>query len=227
MYGIMKKALLALTVLSVMFSTMHQSALGSLFLLAPTKLHPLWYTPFIFIFFFVTAVIAGISMVVVESSISHRVFAKQVSGHDATKLLLGLGKAGALAMFAYFFLKLQGVIDGHAWGYLSTGYGAWFLVEILGFVLLPSLLFAFGARYGKVRFVQAGGVLGVLGVALNRINVSIVAYNWDKPWAERYVPNWMEIWVSIMLVTAGVLAFRWIVNRMYILREDPRFASHH
>jgi Ni/Fe-hydrogenase subunit HybB-like protein len=227
MYGIMKKALLALTVLSVMFSTMHQSALGSLFLLAPTKLHPLWYTPFIFIFFFVTAVIAGISMVVVESSISHRVFAKQVSGHDATKLLLGLGKAGALAMFAYFFLKLQGVIDGHAWGYLNTGYGAWFLVEILGFVLLPSLLFAFGARYGKVRFVQAGGVLGVLGVALNRINVSIVAYNWNKPWAERYVPSWMEIWVSVTLVTVGVLAFRWIVNRMYILREDPRFASHH
>ena len=53
-------------------------------------------------------------------------------------------------MFAYFFLKLQGVIDGHAWGYLATGYGAWFLVEILGFVLLPALMFAYGARNGKV-----------------------------------------------------------------------------
>ena len=227
LYQIMKKALLALTVLSVMFSTMHQSALGSLFLLAPTKLHPLWYTPFIFIFFFVTAVIAGISMVVVESSLSHKVFAHQVKGHDADKLVLGLGKAGALAMFAYFFLKLQGVIDGHAWGYLATGYGAWFLVEIVGFVLLPSLLFAYGARSGRVGFVRAGGVLGVLGVALNRVNVSMVAYNWNKPWAERYVPSWMEIWVSVMLVTVGVLAFRWIVNRMAILHEDPRFATHH
>ena len=227
LYGIMKKALLALTVLSVMFSTMHQSALGSLFLLAPTKLHPLWYTPFIFIFFFVTAVIAGISMVIVESSISHKVFAEQVKGHDADKLVLGLGKAGALAMFAYFFLKLQGVIDGHAWGYLKTGYGAWFLVEIVGFVLVPSLLFAYGARSGRVGLVRAGGVMGVLGVALNRVNVSMVAYNWNKPWAERYVPSWMEIWVSVMLVTVGVLAFRWIVNRMYILRDDPRFASHH
>jgi len=227
LYGIMKKALLALTVLSVMFSTMHQSALGSLFLLAPTKLHPLWYTPFIFIFFFITAVIAGISMVIVESSISHKVFAKQVEGHDADKLLLGLGKAGALAMFAYFFLKLQGVIDGHAWGYLNTGYGAWFLVEIVGFVLVPSLLFAYGARSGRVGLVKVGGVMGVLGVALNRANVSMVAYNWNKPWAERYVPSWMEIWVSVMLVTVGVLAFRWIVNRMAILREDPRFAEHH
>jgi Ni/Fe-hydrogenase subunit HybB-like protein len=225
--GIMKKALIALTVLSVMFSSMHQSALGSLFLLAPTKLHPLWYTPFIFIFFFLTAVIAGISMVVVESSLSHKVFAHKVKGHDASKLVLGLGKAGALVMFAYFFLKLQGVIDGHAWGYLLTGYGAWFLVEIVGFVLLPALLFAFGARNGKVRLVQAAGLMGVLGVALNRLNCSVIAYNWQKPWAERYVPSFTEVWVSLTLVTIGVLLFRWIVNRMPILREDPRFAEGH
>jgi Ni/Fe-hydrogenase subunit HybB-like protein len=225
--AVMKKALIALTVLSVMFSSMHQSALGSLFLLAPTKLHPLWYTPFIFIFFFLTAVIAGISMVVVESSLSHKVFADQVKGHDASKLVLGLGKAGALVMFAYFFLKLQGVIDGHAWGYLLTGYGAWFLVEIVGFVLVPALMFAFGARHGKVRLVQAAGVMGVLGVALNRLNCSVIAYNWDKPLALRYVPSFTEIWVSLTLVTIGVLLFRWIVNRMPILREDPRFAEGH
>jgi Ni/Fe-hydrogenase subunit HybB-like protein len=225
--SVMKKALVALTVLSVMFSSMHQSALGSLFLLAPTKLHPLWYTPFIFIFFFLTAVIAGISMVIVESSLSHKIFAEQVKGHDADELVLGLGKAGALVMFAYFFLKLQGVIDGHAWGYLATGYGAWFLVEIVGFVLVPALLFAYGARNGKIRWVRVGGVLGVLGVALNRLNCSVIAYNWDKPASLRYVPSLIEIWVSVTLVTIGVLAFRWIVNRMPILREDPAFAEKH
>jgi Ni/Fe-hydrogenase subunit HybB-like protein len=225
----MKKLLIALTVLSVMFSTMHQSALGSLFLLAPTKLHPLWYTPFIFIFFFISAIIAGISMVVVESSISHRVFHKQFEGQhvDADKLILGLGKAGALVMFAYFFLKLQGVIDGHAWGYLATGYGALFLVEVVGFVLLPSLLFAYGARSGKVKVVQIAGVMGVLGIVLNRLNVSVIAFNWQLPSSQRYVPHWMEIWVSVTLVTIGVVAFRWIVNRMPILREDPRFPSGH
>ena len=225
--AVMKKTLIALTVLSVMFSSMHQSALGSLFLLAPTKLHPLWYTPFIFIFFFLTAVIAGISMVIVESSLSHKVFADQVKGHDADKLVLGLGKAGALVMFAYFFLKLQGVIDGHAWRYLATGYGAWFLVEIVGFVLVPALLFAYGARNGRVRFVRVAGAMGVIGVALNRLNCSVIAYNWDKPAALRYVPSFTEIWVSLTLVTIGVLLFRWIVNRMPILREDPRFARGH
>lgn len=226
-HAVMKKALIGLTVLSVMFSTMHQSALGSLFLLAPTKLHPLWYSSYIFIFFFVSAVIAGLCMVIFESTLSHRVFHKQFEGQhiDAARLQLGLGKAAALVMFAYFFLKLQGVIDGHAWGYLATGWGAWFLVEIVGFVLVPSLMFAFGSRSGNVKVVQAAAIIGVLGIVLNRLNVSVIAYNWQKP--VRYVPSWMEIMVSVTLVTIGVLLFRWIVNRMPILREDPRFAEGH
>jgi Ni/Fe-hydrogenase subunit HybB-like protein len=225
LHGIMKKALIGLTVLSVMFSTMHQSALGSLFLLAPTKLHPLWYSSFIF--FFVSAIIAGLCMVIFESTLSHKVFHKQFEGQhiDADKLQLGLGKAAALVMFAYFFLKLQGVIDGHAWGHLLTGWGAWFLVEILGFVLLPSLMFAYGSRNGKVKVVQVAAVIGVLGIILNRLNVSVIAYNWNIP--QRYVPSWMEVWVSVTLVTIGVLLFRWIVNRMPILRADPRFPQEH
>jgi Ni/Fe-hydrogenase subunit HybB-like protein len=227
LHTIMRKALIGLTVLSVMFSTMHQSALGSLFLLAPTKLHPLWYTPYIFIFFFVSAIIAGLCMVVVESSLSHKVFHRQFEGQhiDAERLQLGLGKAAAVVMFAYFFLKMQGVIDGHAWGYLLTGWGSWFLVEVLGFVLLPSILFAIGARYRNVRLVRIAGVMGVLGIVLNRLNVSVIAYNWQQP--VRYVPSWMEVWISVTLVTIGVLLFRWIVNRMPILREHPEFSNGH
>jgi len=225
LHAILKKALIALTVLSVIFSTMHQSALGSLFILMPTKLHPLWYTPYIFIFFFISAIIAGICMVIVESSISHRIFASQIAGHhvDVDALTLGLAKAGAVVMFAYFFLKLQSVIDGHAWHLLFTGYGAWWAVEVFGFVLLPSLLFAYGARNRKVRLVRVAGLIGVLGIVLNRANVSMIALNWNKP--VRYVPSWMEFAVSLTLVTLGVLAFRWVVNRMPILREDPRFAE--
>jgi Ni/Fe-hydrogenase subunit HybB-like protein len=227
LHGLMKKSLIALTVLSVMFSTMHQSALGSLFLLAPTKLHPLWYSGFIFIFFFISAIIAGLCMVIFESTISHRIFHKQFEGQhiDVEKLQLGLAKAAALVMFAYFFLKLQGVIDGHAWGYLLTGWGAWFGVEVIGFVLVPSLMFAYGARNRNVKLVRVAAVLGVLGIVLNRLNVSVIAYNWNLP--TRYVPSWMEVWVSVTLVTLGVLAFRWIVNRMPILHDDPRFPQEH
>ena len=128
-------------------------------------------------------------------------------------------------MFAYFFLKLQGVIDGHAWGYLATGYGAWFLVETVGFVLVPAFLYAYGSRNANVKLVRVAGVMGVLGIILNRLNVSVIAFNWNQP--VRYVPSASEVIVSITLVTIGVLLFRWIVNRMPILREDPRFAETH
>jgi Ni/Fe-hydrogenase subunit HybB-like protein len=226
-YRPLKKALLALTVLSVMFSTMHQSALGSLFIIAPGKMHPLWYSGQIFIFFFISAVIAGISMVIVESTISHKVFSEQLEGHhvDVEKVSFGLAKAGAVVMFAYFFLKLQGVIDNHALGLIGAGfYGKWWLVEMLGFVLLPSLLYAWGARNRNLLAVRVAAVLGVLGIVLNRLNVSLVAYNYNQP--VRYWPSWMEIAVSLALVVIGILAFRWIVNRMPVLRP-MKGAAHH
>jgi len=227
LHAVLKKTLIALTVLSVVFSTMHQSALGSLFLLAPTKLHPLWYSPFIFIFFFISAILAGISMAVIESSISHRVFARQLSGQhvDVDKLVVGLGKAGAVVAFAYFFIKMQGVIDGHAWGHLATGWGALFLFETVGLVLIPSFLFAYGARNARPGPVKLAAVMTVCGIILNRLNVAVIAFNWTSP--VRYMPSWMEVWVSITLVTIGVLAFRWIVNRMPILRQDPAFPQEH
>jgi Ni/Fe-hydrogenase subunit HybB-like protein len=221
-YRPLKKTLLALTVLSVMFSTMHQSALGSLFIIAPGKLHPLWYSQSMFVFFFVSAVIAGISMVIVESTISHKVFASMFEGQhvDVDKLTIGLGKAGAVVMFAYFFLKLQGVIDNHAVSEIGKGfYGKWWLVEMLGFVLLPSLLYAWGARNRRAQPVRVAAAIAVVGIIVNRLNISLVAYNYNQ--AVRYWPSWMEVWVSVTLVLAGVLAFRWIVNRMPVLRPLP------
>jgi Ni/Fe-hydrogenase subunit HybB-like protein len=170
---------------------------------------------------------AGISMAIIESTISHRVFARQLTGKhvDVDGLVVGLGKAGAVVAFAYFFIKLQGVIDGHAWGHLLTGWGALFLVETVGLVLVPSLLFAYGARHNKARPVKVAAVMVVCGIILNRLNVSVIAFNWTNP--IRYVPSWMEVWISLTLVTLGVVAFRWIVHRMPILREDSAFPQGH
>jgi Ni/Fe-hydrogenase subunit HybB-like protein len=166
-------------------------------------------------------------MVIVESAISHKVFSDQLEGHhvDVEKVNFGLAKAGAVVMFAYFFLKLQGVIDNHALGLIGIGfYGKWWLVEMLGFVLLPSLLYAWGARNRNLLAVRIAAVLGVLGIVLNRLTVSVVAYNYNQP--VRYWPSWMEIAVSLALVVIGVLAFRWIVNRMPVLRP-MKGAAHH
>jgi Ni/Fe-hydrogenase subunit HybB-like protein len=212
------KATIGLTVAAVMLSTLHQSSLGALFLMAPTKLHPLWYSPFIPIFFFVSSMVAGLSMVIVESSLSHRAFQSRVDHHvDMDRLVLGLARAASVILFAYVFLRLQGLADSGRWDLLSTPLGLWFVAEIVLFAALPCLLFAHGARTRNATLVRWTAGWAVLGIVVYRLNVSVVAYNWNA--AERYIPSWMEVWTSLTLVTTGILVFRWIVNRMPVLRD--------
>jgi Ni/Fe-hydrogenase subunit HybB-like protein len=216
---------LASTIAGVMLSTLHQSSLGALFLIAKDKIHPLWYSPYIPLFFFVSSIVAGLSMVIVESSLSHRAFKEQLdpAAHvDLDAISLGLARGAAIVLFAYFFLHVQGFLDGARWDLLPTAYGAWFLLEVLGFVLVPALLFAWGARYRRPALVRAVAGWTVLGIVLNRVNVSIVAMNWSRP--VPYVPHWMEILTSITIITIGVLTFRWIVNRMPVLPHSVRGA---
>jgi Ni/Fe-hydrogenase subunit HybB-like protein len=73
--------------------------------------------------------------------------------------------------------------------------------------------------------VRAAAVIGVVGIVLNRLTVSVIAYNYTQ--TDRYWPSWMEIAVSLALVVAGVLAFRWIVNRMPVLRPMKGHAGEH
>ncbi|UCD63518.1 MAG: polysulfide reductase NrfD [Candidatus Zixiibacteriota bacterium] len=214
------------TILGVILSTLHQSALGALFLLAGAKLHPLWYSPFIPVFFFVSAIIAGMTMVIFESMLSHRIFGDQVTHQDHKNLddiTLGLGKGATALLFTYFCLKWVGVAHDHNWDYLATPLGSWFLLEVLGFVLAPCLLLFWATRRHSPGWVRVGAVWSILGVIFNRVNVSIIALNWQQP--DRYVPHWMEFGVTITVITIGVLTFRFIVNRMPILRKHPAYAD--
>jgi len=159
-----------------------------------------------------------LSMVIVESGLSHRAFKSRVDHHvNLDKLVVGLARGASIVLFAYFFLKLQGVVDGGRWALLATGYGCWYLVEVLGFVLLPSLVFAYAARHARATLIRWTAAWTVLGIIINRLNVSVIALNWNSP--DRYIPNWMEVMLSLTLVTLGVSAFRWIVNRMPVLNE--------
>jgi Ni/Fe-hydrogenase subunit HybB-like protein len=219
---------LGLTILGLCLSTLHQSSLGALFLMMPHRVHPLWYSGFVPVFFFVSAVIAGLSMVIVESAISHRVFRSQIATHDpgqADRLTLGLARGAAVVLFAYFFLKLQGLVDSGRFDLLPTPYGLWFLFEMFGFILVPSFLYALAVRRQNARMARwvAGWV--VLGIVVNRLNLSVIAFNYNAP--ERYIPGFMEIMVSVTIITIGILTFRWIVNRMPVLREHPDFPQAH
>jgi Ni/Fe-hydrogenase subunit HybB-like protein len=216
------------TVFGVIIAGGHQSALGALFLVTPGKLHPLWYSELLPLFFLVSAIIAGLSMVIVESTLTHRIFKKQMEHFDHAefdRLTMNLGKGASAALITYFFLKLFGIAHADTWRMLNTPYGYLFIFEILGFVILPAFLFAYGARYRNVRITRWTALLTVIGIVLNRINTAIIAFNWNAP--ERYYPLWTEVVITIGVITMGVLTFRWIVNRMAILYDHPDYESLH
>jgi Ni/Fe-hydrogenase subunit HybB-like protein len=218
------------TIFGVIIAGGHQSALGGLYLVAPAKLHPLWYSALLPVFFLLSAIFAGISMVIVESTITHKVFKRQLKNFNEAehnRLVIGLGKATASALFIYFILKIFDIAHSDNWAYLNTPYGYWYLVEMLGFVLLPALFFTHAARKGKVKLVQFLGFITALGVILNRLNVSIIAYNWYLPISEKYYPKWMEVALTIGVVTMLILAYRFIVNRVAIMYDHPDYESTH
>jgi len=220
---------IALTIFGLLLSTMHQSSLGAMYLITPTKLHPLWYSSYIPIHFFASAVVAGISMVVFEGMLSHRVFHDQAELEPEAfdRLTIGLGKAGAVALAVYFLIKVMSIALENDWHYLLTPMGGWFLVELLGFVVLPCFLYLIGYRERRPTLIRVSALIAVVGIVLNRLNVSIFAFNWNLPPEQQYMPHWMEIWITVSIVTAGVVVFKWIVSRMPILYEHPEWRGQH
>jgi len=222
------KITIGATIFGVILSTLHQSALGALFLLMPGKVHPLWYSSYIPLYFFLSSIFAGLSMIILVSSLSknflrHRADASFLSNLD--NLTLGMGKGAAVVLFAYFAMKLIGVAHGNHWALLSTGYGKWFMLEMLGFVLLPCFLFAVGYRNRDVRLLRFTSVLTIIGIFINRLNVALITFNWQL--SHREYPKWTEYVVVVSLLTIGVLAYRWFVNRLPILRQHPSYQDNH
>lgn len=205
-------------IVGVTLSTLHQAGLGALYLFSKPKLHPLWYTEFIPVLFVVSSVFAGISMVILEGTISHRVFRDRIDpAHHATfeEIVFSLAKGAAVSMYVYLFLKFLVFVHGQHWNHLNTKWGAWFLVELLLFTLVPCAFFTHGYRQQRLDLVRVASVMTLVGILLNRLNVSIIAFNWNLP--TRYYPTVWEVWVSLMVVFAEILVFRWVVNRMPVL----------
>jgi Ni/Fe-hydrogenase subunit HybB-like protein len=228
--NILIKLTLLLTIFGVVLSTLHQSSLGALFLIAPSKLHPLWYSPYIAVFFFVSAVIAGLSMVIFESTLSHRYFADKMDEthlREKDDIALGFGKAASLVLAGYFIIKVIGISEGNHWHLLGTPYGIWYLVELLGFVALPCFMYAIGVREKNLKLVKWTAAWTVLGIVVNRLNVGLIAFNWHLPSSERYFPHWMEIAISVFLVTALLLIFRFICTRMPVMYAHPDYTDDH
>lgn len=209
-------------IFGISLSMLHQSGLGALYLMAEQKIHPLWYSEFIPIQFLVSSVFAGLSMVIFEGTLSRRVFRSRTGPaylFSQDRIVIGLSRICAGTMFVYLFLQALVFIHGQDWRHLSGGWGAWFALENLGFVALPCLLFALAFRHRDSRIARVAAVVALLGVVLDRLNVSLIAFKPDA--LVRYVPTWMELVVSAGVVLAEVWVFRWVVNRMAVLDEAP------
>jgi len=213
------KLTVGLTIFGVILSTLHQSALGAMYLLTPGKLHPLWYSPYLPWLFFVSSIAAGLAMVIVVSALTGRFLATRADAPYLASLdhiTLSLGRGAALVLFTYFGLKLLSIAHGNHWTLLATPYGYWFLFEILGLVLLPSILLLIATRMNSVRLVRYTALLTLVGILVNRLNVSLFAFNWNLPHREWF--HWGEALVVVAVITMEILVYRWIVNRMPVLR---------
>jgi len=213
-------------IIGITLSTLHQSGLGALFLMAEGKIHPLWYSEFIPILFFVSSIFAGLTMVIFEGTLTHRIFEDRLSprlsrSHD--EIVVGLARIAAGTMFVYLFLEGLKILHGHLWTQISGGWGAWYLVEIVGFVAMPMVVLLVGTTKGNMTAIRVGAIVGLIGVILNRLNISVIAFRWNE--AVHYVPSWMEVMVTAGVICAEIWAFRWIVQRLPVLGHRPVWAE--
>jgi len=219
---------LAAVIFGITLSTLHQSGLGALYLMAKEKIHPLWYSEFIPILFFVSSIFAGLSMVIFEGSISQKVFFNQISeanhkSHDG--ILHGLSRICAFTLLVYLFLQIIVFAHGKHWVHLNSRLGIWYLTEMIGFVILPMILYFFSYRTRNINLIKVSALVTMVGVIINRLNVTVIGFKWDA--AAHYVPSWMEIVVTLTVLSIEIWIFRWIVRRMPVMRESPSWVKEH
>ncbi len=196
-------ATLPLVVVGAVLSTLHQSSLGSFYLIVPGKLHPLWYSAALPIIFWMSAVCAGLGMVIVESRLSSRAFGRKLE----LPLLGDVGRALAGALFVYSVLRVYDIVARGAAGYLFDGSreSFFFGLEFALGALLPMLLLSRAPVRRSPNGLYASGLLVVMGFVVNRLNVSLTGF--EAAQGRTYVPALSELVVTLMLVAVGFFAF--------------------
>jgi Ni/Fe-hydrogenase subunit HybB-like protein len=204
--------IIPLVILGVILSTMHQSSLGSLFLIFPDKVHPLWYTPLVPLFFYISCIAIGLAMVIFESFLSSRAFGKELE----FSILNRLARVLAVILAFYFLFKIEDLIRHGAFMAMFEGsYESWLFLAEMGLgVLLPAvLLFIPKVRENPTGMFTAV-CFAVFGFVLGRMNVAITSMEAVNKGI--YFPAWTEWMISLFLVALGFTAFALAVNYLPI-----------
>lgn len=213
-----KRITIGLTVAGIILSTLHQGALGALFTYAPGKLHPLWFSAeFQWIHFFCSSIPAGLCMVIAVSTVVKKTMAWRCDSRWLDNLdsqQISLARGACMGLITYLAIKLLAVAHDNEWGYLATGWGQWFLVELAIGVVLPLIVFAYGIKHNRIGVVRLGAFITIFGIVLNRLNCALIAFNW-KLYQE--IPHWGEVIISITIFAIYIVVYRFILYRLPIL----------
>ncbi len=209
-------------IIGVVLSCMHQSSLGSLMLIAPTKLHPLWYTPVMPLLFLTSAIAVGYPMVVFEATLA----TTSLKLDGEMKILTPLTRITIFLLGFYLALKVGDMVVRGTYVYLLDGTAQTnaFIIEVVFGVIVPWLMLLSPKlrRSRQALFIACTMIVG--GVLINRINVFVVGYR--PPISEaNYFPAIGEVLVTVGLIAALMFIYRFIVTYLPVLNKPEKEVS--
>ena len=209
----LRKISIPVVILGVTLSTMHQSSLGSLFLIVPFKMHSLWYTPLLPLLFLVSAIAVGFGMVIFECTLSHQI----LGGEVRKDIFQGLARGMLITLILLLAIKLGDLIYADELGMVLDGsvQSNLFILENLVGIILPIAILLIPKFRENVSWVFRAGLLTVLGLILYRLNIGLVSMA-----GVPYIPHWMELAVTIGLFSAGILIFGYAMKNLPLEEEQ-------
>ncbi|HEV2396770.1 MAG TPA: Ni/Fe-hydrogenase cytochrome b subunit [Candidatus Sulfotelmatobacter sp.] len=213
---VVQKILIPLVICGVILSTLHQSSLGTLYLIMPEKLHPFWYSPLLPAFFFLSAIAVGLAMTIFESSMSAKHFGLQLE----LPVLQELGRVLFVVLGVYGILRVEDLANRGALRLaFHRSYEMYlFWLEITLAIILPLILLAQKRVRTSPQGLYFAAVLTVLGFITNRMNVSITGFEGST--GVRYFPKWSELAVTGMIIAAGFALFGLAVKYLPIFPAE-------
>ena len=206
----------------VLLSSMHQSYLGGLFLIARGKIHPLWYSQYMHAMFYLSAIPAGLALTVMAIYLCMRSLNVKVD----FSILSDCGRMIQLLLIVYAFFKVLDLVANQALGYAfqRTSDAGYFWLEIALFLVIPITLLSFQKVRNTPDSLYWSCAIVVAGFMVNRLNVSINSL--QTALGTHYVPKWTELSSSILVIAAFVMIFRYAVIYLDILpKATPKPAT--
>jgi c(7)-type cytochrome triheme protein len=213
---IVRAIYIPLVILGVLLSTLHQSSLGTLYVIVPDKLYGLWYTPLLPIFFFLSAVAGGLAMTIFESFMSYRAFGRRLE----QELLEGIARVIVVVLAVLLVWRLEDLWGrGHAGLILQvTPESVMFWGEVGLGIVLPMVLFMIPRVRASEGGLFFGGMLTIMGFIINRLNVAITGVS--RASGVNYIPSWMEFAITASIVALGFALFGRAVKHLDVFPSE-------